>query len=225
MYIFGGCTGIAKETNDLYYYNFDNNKWEVIYEKQEIKNTEIYVQKGSRKDSILKSKTMMKQSGQNLDTPINALLSKTKYEQSPKNKLFQGVKKSALTNEPYIILPKKADFDRSFRELDTQTISRSLSPKGKNQLILETKQYIPSSPTFLSMKNSIILKIPISKYKKSQFSENKSILTGKIPGKIPCERDGHASANIENKLIIFGGDRHHMGFNDLYLYDPELNNS
>lgn len=40
-----------------------------------------------------------------------------------------------------------------------------------------------------------------------------------IIGKKPCARDGQ-SVNIYNhKMYIFGGDRHLMAFNDLYLFD------
>ena len=41
---------------------------------------------------------------------------------------------------------------------------------------------------------------------------------GVVAGIKPAARDGH-SQNISNEglLFVFGGDRHHMPFNDLYL--------
>jgi hypothetical protein len=36
---------------------------------------------------------------------------------------------------------------------------------------------------------------------------------------VPPARDGHSSLVYENVLIIFGGDRHHMPFNDLFMLD------
>lgn len=36
---------------------------------------------------------------------------------------------------------------------------------------------------------------------------------------MPPARDGHSSLVYENMLIIFGGDRHHMPFNDLFMLD------
>ena len=41
---------------------------------------------------------------------------------------------------------------------------------------------------------------------------------GLVFGKVPAARDGH-SANVDKQgyLYIFGGDRHHMPFNDLYM--------
>lgn len=35
----------------------------------------------------------------------------------------------------------------------------------------------------------------------------------------PQARDGHACILYDNKMVIFGGDRHHMPFNDLFLLD------
>ena len=41
---------------------------------------------------------------------------------------------------------------------------------------------------------------------------------GVVEGIQPAARDGH-SADISEKgyMFVFGGDRHHMPFNDLYL--------
>lgn len=41
-----------------------------------------------------------------------------------------------------------------------------------------------------------------------------------VHGKKPCARDGHRVTYLnENQLILFGGDRHNMSFNDIYLLD------
>ena len=37
-----------------------------------------------------------------------------------------------------------------------------------------------------------------------------------IIGKKPCARDGHCSVVIKDELIVFGGDRHQMSFNDIH---------
>lgn len=41
---------------------------------------------------------------------------------------------------------------------------------------------------------------------------------GLVFGKKPPARDGHSS-NLDNNgfMYVFGGDRHHMPFNDLYM--------
>ena len=42
-----------------------------------------------------------------------------------------------------------------------------------------------------------------------------------IIGKKPCARDGQTVNIWEDKMYIFGGDRHLMAFNDLYSFDLE----
>ena len=38
----------------------------------------------------------------------------------------------------------------------------------------------------------------------------------------PSARDGHSSFVYLNKMFIFGGDRHHMPFNDVFFLDIDL---
>ena len=38
----------------------------------------------------------------------------------------------------------------------------------------------------------------------------------------PQARDGHTSFVYKNKMFIFGGDRHHMPFNDLFYLDLHI---
>ena len=41
---------------------------------------------------------------------------------------------------------------------------------------------------------------------------------GVVKGKKPTARDGHTcNGDSEGFMYVFGGDRHHMPFNDLYL--------
>ena len=32
-------------------------------------------------------------------------------------------------------------------------------------------------------------------------------------------RDGHSAVVLDDNFIVFGGDRHHMPFNDLFILD------
>lgn len=43
-----------------------------------------------------------------------------------------------------------------------------------------------------------------------------------VVGKKPCARDGHVSVIIDDELIIFGGDRHQMSFNDIFKLNLKL---
>ena len=43
-----------------------------------------------------------------------------------------------------------------------------------------------------------------------------------VIGKKPCARDGHCSVMIGDELVIFGGDRHQMSFNDIYKLNLKI---
>lgn len=49
-------------------------------------------------------------------------------------------------------------------------------------------------------------------------------LYGRIRGKRPAARDGHTGTIYENMFIVFGGDRHHMPFNDTFILDLKNEN-
>jgi hypothetical protein len=40
-----------------------------------------------------------------------------------------------------------------------------------------------------------------------------------MQGKRPPARDGHTGVLYNDIFIVFGGDRHHMPFNDSYILD------
>ncbi len=88
------------------------------------------------------------------------------------------------------------------------------------------------TPTSVSMKNSFIVKNSDDSflaYGKAMDRRNKKAgdtvnFTEKgtkstlVKGNKPTPRDGH-SAVVDSRgfMFIFGGDRHHMPFNDLYM--------
>lgn len=54
----------------------------------------------------------------------------------------------------------------------------------------------------------------------SKFMEPLKDLSATKIGKKPCARDGHSCCILnDNKMIIFGGDRHNMSFNDIFSLD------
>ena len=40
-----------------------------------------------------------------------------------------------------------------------------------------------------------------------------------VKGKRPAARDGHTGVIFQDHMIVFGGDRHHMPFNDSYVFN------
>jgi hypothetical protein len=87
------------------------------------------------------------------------------------------------------------------------------------------------SPTSISMKNSYIIKNAdpsFEQYYNTMRKRNKLIGSPernidsnmqRMQGKRPIARDGHTGIVFNNTMLVFGGDRHHMSFNDLFMLD------
>ena len=72
--------------------------------------------------------------------------------------------------------------------------------------IKEPQSPFTSSPTKIKKKR-LLYEGPVSPEK------------GHVAGNIPHARDGHTATVVGTKMVIFGGDRHQMPFNDVYSYD------
>lgn len=115
-------------------------------------------------------------------------------------------------------LVKKQDLEDKFARLESPT-----SLKMKNAFILQNANQ-SFDEYFLQMKKKKFNMSP------DKFTENDSHdirnpeENGKhgtifINRKQPSARDGHTCLFFGDKMIIFGGDRHHMPFNDLFIFD------
>lgn len=91
-----------------------------------------------------------------------------------------------------------------------------------------------SSPTFIKMQSSFIIKnadesFEVNSKQLLKQKHNKTLQTNDHPkytsfseGQRPTPRDGHtAVVDSRGFMYVFGGDRHHMPFNDLYMIKLE----
>ena len=120
----------------------------------------------------------------------------------------------------------------------TLTQIKKLVEKKRKQQEAYREETLLTSPTSLSMKNSFLVKTVGRAFdtyyhyyktkKKHSLNSNEghdlahmaSLKHGKIEGNLPKPRDGHTGLIYnERYLVIFGGDRHHMPFNDLFTLD------
>ena len=95
-----------------------------------------------------------------------------------------------------------------------------------------------ASPTSIQMKNAFILKNSNASFESyyqamkkrrglrhnntinlSQSFDVSHVKSIHVQKNKPSARDGHSSFVFLNKMFIFGGDRHHMPFNDLFFLD------
>lgn len=84
-----------------------------------------------------------------------------------------------------------------------------------------------STPTTENLRNTFVIKNSSDSFdvyyhsmkkRRGDTMKNKEMM--KIQLRKPCyrptARDGHSAIVYKNRLVIFGGDRHHMAFNDTY---------
>ena len=99
-----------------------------------------------------------------------------------------------------------------------------------------------NSPTSVTMQNSFLIKnhnaSNFDAYHKQMTNRKKAMSGARGDGgqspmrrpevemtlchvkeRRPAARDGHTGIVFEDHMIVFGGDRHHMPFNDTYMLD------
>jgi hypothetical protein len=201
MYIFGGILELTKELNELLCYNFKTKEFELIGSHSP--GEEAYRSGSKVRDE----------------------------EVSP------GMRKNAQARNQGGMSPSKLG--------KSPTKKRGASPmkKHKEEEKGKKKESGLASPTSISMQNSFIIKnadesfdayyIQMKKRKHGLGTFDGTMPNsspgnaspglpetnfGIVQGIQPAARDGH-STNIseDGMMYVFGGDRHHMPFNDLYV--------
>jgi hypothetical protein len=187
MYIFGGILELTKELNDLVVFNFD-------------------------------TKSFSSCSDQNNEEDLNATMAgQDATEKEAKSATLQRKKTmggNSMTNRS----PTKRTMD--------STLPKGMMSSKKDSGDSEAKSRL-TSPTSVSMKNTFIIKNADDSFDVNSklLPKNKQRITNTDPkytdlveGNRPAPRDGHsACVDSQGFMYIFGGDRHHMPFNDLYM--------
>lgn len=187
MYVFGGIFELTHELNDLSCFDFETCQFRRIGED----DTE------QAKDDI--------------------------GEPSHKPEATPGLskKKTFAASSTMNRSPTKKMGSPSRQTMKKQELNETDSGNREGQL---------SSPTSVSMKNTFIIKnadesfeinsklIPKLKGQRTLDQEKGPKQTSFVEGSRPTPRDGHSAVvDSAGNMYVFGGDRHHMPFNDLYM--------
>ena len=87
-----------------------------------------------------------------------------------------------------------------------------------NRQELNLKHLPEENPNPASMRKSIYIRNSIKCTEEVKESLPQALKGNERVISVPCARDGHSASLICNQMYIFGGDKHQMSFNDLYLY-------
>ena len=83
----------------------------------------------------------------------------------------------------------------------------------------ETQIHDPVTPSEVDQFNKKLKKGDhLEPGKLNLYTGPPSPMQGRVDNRVPHSRDGHSAVLYSNFMIIFGGDRHQMAFNDLYCY-------
>lgn len=229
LVVFGGIHELTQEMNDIQAYDFGQKQWfSIVEEISSPVHTNPYggIYSPGRK-SFTKSVTAMsanKNHGSNRNV-------QSRIDQR-NNDFSINIHKTAINKKR-----SRASHNQTVLKshLTLNQIEKLVLQKRKKQERISEETML-TSPTSLSMKNSFLIKTAGKafdhyayqnrKKKTSNLSHNVDVnllqerQVGKIEGYTPKPRDGHTGLLYgERYLVIFGGDRHHMPFNDLFTLD------
>lgn len=203
MYVFGGIFELTKELNDMCVFDFNTM---AFHEGEELAD---YF--GGSPD---KTKGGMGQDTYNEASPTRT----NRKDGSPGRRKTIGFGYGNTSGSP----------------MKSPTKKGRLNSPSKNERTGGEKQDGPGTPTSISMQNRFIIKNADSSFdqyyqsmkkRKAQHFAATDHTThandtkfGLIRGTKPTARDGHiAVVDSNGYMYVFGGDRHHMPFNDLYM--------
>ena len=196
LYIFGGRSGIVFENNDFWKFNIQSETFYLIQDTLLELHQEEQIAVNSNNATINNNNKANRKSNavnKSISPKItkNNSLTNTYLKQS-----FASVSKGNLKDK-FIFNENKAKTYENYLQKCFPTISLM-----KNSMIYN-----------LDLDNINIKKAIASLTSKSNEMNYVSII-----GRVPEPRDGHSVNVYRNFLVVFGGDRNKLPFNDLYTF-------
>ena len=213
MVVFGGIVEVTKEINEMHIFDFASGTWSVV-------DDENTVSQDARQHLVPKETLGASMSVQHL--PKGTEVSKGKVRLGP------------AVDEPETKNLKKAESHAVFAKSrrDEKPYGRPGQNKSPVKQVevkkMEEVRKGLNTPTSESMKNAFIVANADPSFdayyhtlkRKKDRSHKDHAAKGTGPWHFLCQRptarDGHSMSVYEGRVFIFGGDRHHMPFNDLY---------
>ena len=189
------------ETNEAYVFDFTTKIWALLFKERE--KSPKHIESPKEKDKLA---APTEESGGET----------TKHQKS-------GLKSSKSRDDLLANVNK--------------TLGKTLTPSKSVAVLRKNKAAHPehreekesdhteiNSPTTIQITSSVILQYMQKKRAQHLGEEEKpkQQFSGKIPNSLPCARDGHAAFVHGEDMVIFGGDRYKMSFNDVFFYRFQL---
>ena len=233
--LFGGIWDVTKELNDLHCYMISKNTWEIIADSENQDQIENSPQKLRERSPEINPNSA---AFRNQDSPSSP---NKNYDSSPAhfNRSITKKFKDTSISKANKTGKRKSTAGQGLRPMNTLAqLQKTQSLKYEGPIRLD-------SPASTMMKGSFLIKNhEISNFeqyyqsmRKRKMNMSGTVRAGDsnaspmlrkasmandevrhVRGKRPAARDGHTGLVYHDKfLIVFGGDRHHMPFNDTYV--------
>ena len=220
FYIFGGKTGLIKESNEIWKFLPEQNDYECVHEvlleqftKEELSKISAENKKDEKKFRWLTRSDIEKRTNPSFNSyKSEAELEKEKERKKNKNKNIEKQNQQIKM----VKLDKNKKVKKTEKKGDKSN-NKDIEGKYADQVLCR--------PNVLKMRKTLIFtsnpdKIKeglntLSKDEKGKMKEN--IQT--IKGEIPEPRDGQSVCVDGTNMYIFGGDRFKYPFNDLFVLD------
>jgi N-acetylneuraminic acid mutarotase len=210
MILFGGIVEITKEINEIHQYDFNSKEWTTIDDKS---------------DHAPISPAKINEVKMNETAPIRSqnAMKTLELKRDANNKSMKKMNSKANLIDP-------DENDKNFHLLKpVPKKNKKANADSKNDDHTEMRNEI-NTPTTENLRNTFVIKnqnegfdhyYHTMKKRKGDTVKHKSMFVGMFnqclkPCGRPTARDGHSCNVYKNRLYIFGGDRHHMPFNDIY---------
>ena len=224
FYIFGGKTGLIKESNEIWKFIPSRNEYECVHEtlleqftKEELSKISAENKKDEKKFKWLTRSDVEKRTNPSFNSFKNDAELEKEKNQKKKNKDSDKTKHK----QQVPLKNAKNDKNKKVAKKPEKKTDKTSNKEGEGKY---TEQVL-CRPNVVKMRKTLIFtsnpdKIKeglniLAKDEKEKLNEN----IAKIKGEIPEPRDGQTACVDGNSIYIFGGDRFKFPFNDLFVLD------
>ena len=206
--LFGGQSGIGKERNDMWMFDCSGLSWKCLFDHQQRKF--LFTE-----NSISNEKSFAKVDNGSKGKPVNSNIFS----------MLQGLKVMDSQHTFYNRRHSKDNLNASMNSTQKSIVMRSSSLQHSGEL-----KFVPndfgdeivfrniSSPSNEQMQSSAIHGLKPSPLKSIKIEHYNQPLCGKVPYVFPYARDGQSAVAHGNSMVVFGGDRNKVAFNDVFTY-------
>ena len=212
--IFGGIFEVTKELNDLQLYDIANNRWICLFSDTQEPGSSTSPTKAmaaGNNSPLMRRSLKNGESSPRVNQP-NKEIPKTKYQHAMQSNFLSKndngqQKKIKITLEENKKPQKEVVLD-SPTSTDMQRSMLIAQADPSFDFMAQLKRKKNNFGFAMSNHNAFGLNMALSQKGKT-----------KVTGIRPMPRDGHTGILHNNLMIVFGGDRHHMPFNDMFALD------